>query len=143
MASSTASRLLHPTVRMWTTTPPSGWGGKSANHPPNQSLDTTPLQNHYKIKPSANAVHQADSKVRPDAFERRLSDMIFSKDVQSDNPVEELRLAIEMAERAKQQQCYEKENSRRRKVVQREEWHVIKTIAREKATCLKELRTTE
>jgi hypothetical protein len=57
--------------------------------------------------------------------------------------VEELRLAKEMAQRAKQQQRHEKEDSRRRKVVQWEEWRVAKTATREEAIRLKEMRATE
>jgi hypothetical protein len=57
--------------------------------------------------------------------------------------VEELRLTKEMAERAKQQQRHEKEDSKRRKALQGEEWRVAKAAAREEAARLKELRAAE
>jgi hypothetical protein len=65
-----------------------GW--QSANHLLDQSLGTEPLQNHYKTKPSAQpsaSGRPTRTFVRtPDMSGRRLSDVIFPKDAQSDNP---------------------------------------------------------
>jgi hypothetical protein len=56
---------------------------------------------------------------------------------------EELKLAKDMAERAKEQQQQEKQESRRRKAMEWEEWRLVKLAACEEAARIKELRAAE
>jgi hypothetical protein len=54
-----------------------------------------------------------------------------------------LKLSKELAQQAKEQQCCEKQDLKRRKAMERKEGRVARLAARDEAARLKELRTAE
>jgi hypothetical protein len=86
------------------------------------------------------------TRQRHTKFKDPIFDFAQSKFLTSDEfstAAEELRMAKQLAEIAKQQQRHQKEDSKRRKALEREEWRVAKAAAREEAARLKELRAAE
>jgi hypothetical protein len=89
MATPTVGRLLRSTIGMWTAALPSGQGSR----PPCRPLGTKPLQNQAICPAIRQCRLLADDQLGR-LFGRRFSDVIFPKDVQSDNHGQSLGISM-------------------------------------------------
>jgi hypothetical protein len=94
---------------------------------------------HFLTLPTVT--RQRHMKFKDPIFDFAQSKILTSNEYST--TAEELRLAKELAERAKQQQRHENEDSKKKKALEREEWRVAKVVACEEVACLKELRAAE
>jgi hypothetical protein len=94
---------------------------------------------HFVTLPTV--IRQRHTKFKDPIFDFAQSKFLTSDEYST--ATEELRLAKQLAERAKQQQRHEKEDSKRMKALEREEWLVAKAAAREEVVCLKESHAAE
>jgi hypothetical protein len=94
---------------------------------------------HFLTLPTVT--RQRHTKFKDPIFDFAQSKFLTSNEYST--AAEELRLAKQLAERAKQQQRHQKEDSKRRKALKWEEWRMAKDVAREEAARLKELRAAE
>jgi hypothetical protein len=84
---------------------------------------------------------QRHTKIRDPIFDFAQSKILTSDEYTM--TAEELKLAKEMAQRAKEQQCADKVILKRRREVERKEEGVARAAAKEQAARMKELRTAE
>jgi hypothetical protein len=84
---------------------------------------------------------QRHTKIRDPIFDFAQSKILTSEEYTT--TTEKLKLAKEMVERAKEQQCCKKQDLKRRRAMEREEGRLAKAAAHEEATRFKELHAAK